>query len=241
MGGNSDWRTFTASDWLRQHSSVLVQSIVEQNVAQCEFRTERVRNFSSQPEPCIGQRVEWEIVMPWERESKGSREIDRKSVRQRERSSARDGKMSTCLTAKMSVWVATLEGFKTWELMRQHLVRWEISFPSLPFSVLFSFLFTLHRHARTYYKYVCIYTVCVQWKWPCSRQSFLNFCNVHVFVSFVWERELLKATNGCQLDSSILLWVEISFGFTGSLCYFSFYSVYFPGSGSGSGIGLLTQ
>lgn len=182
-----------------------------------------------------------EKLLCHERESKGSREIDRKSERQRERSSARDGKMSTCLTAKMSVWVATLEGFKTWELMRQHLVRWEISYPSLPFNVLFSFLSTLHRHARTYYKYVCIYTVCVQWKWPCSRQSFLNFCNVHVFVSFVWERELLKASNGCQLDSSILLWVEISFGLTGSLCYFSFYSVYFPGSGSGSGIGLLTQ
>lgn len=141
-----------------------------------------------------------------ERESKGSREIDRKSERQRERSSARDGKMSTCLTAKMSVWVATLEGFKTWELMRRHLVRWEISF-SLPPLQRFVFISFYSAQTRTHILQVCmyIYTVCVQWKWPCSRQSFLNFCNVHVFVSFVWERELLKATNGCQLDSSILL------------------------------------
>lgn len=195
--------------WFNQLSSKTSHSVsFERN----EFGT-LARNLNP-----VSVRELSEKLLCHERESKGSREIDRKSVRQRERSSARDGKMSTCLTAKMSVWVATLEGFKTWELMRQHLVRWEISFPSLPFSVLFSFLSTLHRHARTYYKYVCIYTVCVQWKWPCSRQSFLNFCNVHVFVSFVWERELLKATNGCQLDSSILLWVEISFGFTGSLC-----------------------
>lgn len=185
-----------------------------------------------------------EKLLCHERESKGSREIDRKSEKQSERSSARDGKMSTCLTAKMSVWVATLEGFKTWELMRQHLVRWEISFPSLPFSVLFSFLSTLHRHARTSYKYVHIYTLSVyneNGHVPGSHFSIFVKCmfSFHLSENVSYSRQAMAAS--WTLLSYSAGWVEISFGFTGSLCYFSFYSVYFPGSGSGSGIGLLTQ
>lgn len=148
MGGNSDWRTFTASDWLKHwHLPTLLQSIVEQNVVQYEFRTERVRNFSSQPEPCFGQRVEWEIVMPClreierERESWGSREFERKSVRKRKI----DENMSTCLTTKMSA------STHTWRL--QDLRTYGAALPKMrnKFSLTFCFHFILllHRHART--------------------------------------------------------------------------------------------